>query len=60
MAGKSKEYELAIKIAGKVASSFNTAFGHAQSTMAKLGGVASTISKATAAALGIATTGPGT
>lgn len=56
MASGNKQYKLAIEIAGKVASSFNTAMGKAQSGLSKLGSALGTISKVAAAAIGVATT----
>lgn len=56
MAGANKELELAIRIAGKVDGSFNGAVGSAQSTLSKLGSFVGTMTKAAAAAIGVATT----
>ena len=56
MANTSKEYKLAIKIAGKVDSSLNSAVGQAQSALSRLGSFAGTMAKAAAVALGAATT----
>jgi TP901 family phage tail tape measure protein len=47
---KSKEYELQIKIAGAVQSSFNSAVGQAQSSITNLGSVFSKAAKVAAAA----------
>lgn len=55
-ASGNKQYKLAIEIAGKVASSFNSAVGKAQGTLSKLGSAVGTIGKAAAAAIGLATT----
>ncbi len=58
MAGASgnKQYKLAIEIAGKVASSFNSAVSKAQGTLSKLGNAVGTIGKAAAVAIRAATT----
>lgn len=55
MAKMSKEYELAIRIAGKVDSSFSGAVGSAQGALSKLGDFAGTIAKTSAMAIGAAT-----
>lgn len=52
MASTSKEYQLAIKIAGSVASSFNTAMGKAESKMTGLGTIAKRAAAIAAAAWG--------
>lgn len=52
MAGTSKEYQLAIKIAGQVSSSFNSAMGDAESKLTNLGTVAQKAAAIAAAAWG--------
>lgn len=52
MAAASKEYQLAIKIAGSVASSFNTTMGKAKSEMTGLGSIAKKAAAIAAAAWG--------
>lgn len=54
-ANQSKEYKLAVKIAGKIDSSFNNAVNHAQSTLSKLGSFAGTMAKAAGVAITAAT-----
>ena len=53
---QSKEYSLAVKIAGKIDPSFGAAVSKAQSTLSKLGGFAGTMAKAAGIAIGAATT----
>ena len=49
---KSKEYQLAIKIAGQVSSSFNSAIGEAEGKLTNLGTVAKQAAAVAAAAWG--------
>ena len=53
---QSKEYSLAVKIAGKIDPSLGAAVSKAQSTLSKLGGFAGTMAKAAGIAIGAATT----
>ena len=53
---RGKQYELAVKIAGKVDSSFKGAIGEAQSTLSKFGSAVGGMAKVGAAALAAATT----
>ena len=52
MANNSKQYKLAIQIAGKVQNSFNTSIGTAQQKMTTLGSVAAKAAQIAAAAWG--------
>lgn len=52
---QSKEYSLAVKIAGKIDPSFGQAVSKAQSTLSKLGGMAGTLAKAAGVAITAAT-----
>lgn len=54
--GKSAEYKLAIKIAGKIESSFNSALGAASKSLSALGGAAAKAAQIGAAAITAATT----
>lgn len=56
MASKNTEYQLAIKIAGAVASSFNSTMGTVSKALSGLGSAAATAGKVAAAAAGAATT----
>ena len=56
MAKTNKEYELAIKIAGKIDPSLGASAKKAASTLSKLGGAVGTMAKAAGIAIGAATT----
>lgn len=56
MAAKSTEYQLAIKIAGAVSSSFTSAMGTASSALSSIGHAAATAAKVAGVAIGAATT----
>ena len=49
---KSKEYQLAIKIAGQISSSFNSAIGDAEGKLVNLGTIAKQAAATAAAAWG--------
>ena len=59
MAGKNTEYQLAIKIAGAVAASFNTTMGTVSKALSGLGSAAATAGKVAAVAAGAAATAMG-
>lgn len=59
MANKNTEYQLAIKIAGAVAASFNTTMGTVSKALSGLGSAAATAGKVAAVAAGAAATAMG-